>query len=216
MKAGKSEKMVKTVLVKGFVIIDALDAYEGLQSLLGSLSLDHGTFRNMFDSYNEVVLTVDGDRLEEVLCGKYQAMVRMKAARDPAGRMDAIDVISLKTLDGLKKIAARIPTVIATSAHSASAAAVPITGLLQDFKGEGLQWVTVPPFSPSSAFISLWGFGLAKEFGGRLVMHSPEPELEAELDSIVRRHGIWGLDGVYGGSEGQLARISFAWLPIPL
>ena len=64
--------MLKTVLVKGFVIIDALDAYEGLQSLLGSLSLDYGTFRNMFDQYNEVVLTIDGDRLEEVLCGKYK------------------------------------------------------------------------------------------------------------------------------------------------
>ena len=34
-------------------------------------------------------------------------------------------------------------------------------------------------------------------------MHSPEPELEVELESIVNRHGIWGLDGVYGGHEGQ-------------
>ena len=47
-KAGRSEKMLKTVLAKGFVIIDALDAYEGLQSLLGSLSLDYSMFRNMF------------------------------------------------------------------------------------------------------------------------------------------------------------------------
>ena len=69
----------------------------------------------------------------------------MKAARDPTGRMDAVDIISLKTLDGLKKIAARIPTVSATTAHSASSAAVPITGLQQDFKGVGLQWVTLPP-----------------------------------------------------------------------
>ena len=127
----------------------------------------------------------------------------MKAARDPTGRMDAVDIISLKTIDGLKNIAARIPTVSATAAHCASSAAVPIAGLGQDFKGEGLQWVTLPPFSPCSAFISLWGFGLAKEIGGRLVMHSPEPELEVELDLIVARHGIWGLDGVYGGHEGQ-------------
>ena len=41
--------------------------------------------------------------------------------------MDAVDIISLKTLDGLKKIAAKIPTVSATAAHSASSAAVPIT-----------------------------------------------------------------------------------------
>ena len=75
--------------------------------------------------------------------------------------------------------------------------------LLQDFKGEGLQWVTLPPFSPSCASISLWGFGLAKDVGGRLVVHSSEPELEAELESVVSRHGIWGLDGMYGGREGQ-------------
>ena len=55
IKAGKSEKMLKTVLAKGFVIIDALDAYEGLQSLMGSLSLDYSMFRNMFELFNEVV-----------------------------------------------------------------------------------------------------------------------------------------------------------------
>ena len=106
--------------------------------------------------------------------------------------MDAVDIISLKTLNGLKKIAPRIPTVTAAAAHYSSSAALPISGLLQDFKGEGLQWVTLPPFSPSCAFISLWGFGLAKEIGGRLVMHSPKPELEAELESVVARH-IWHL-----------------------
>ena len=132
----------------------------------------------------------------------------MKAARDPTGRMDAVDIISLKTIDGLKNIAARIPTVSATAAHCASSAAVPIAGLGQDFKGEGLQGVPLPPFSPSSAFISLWGFGLAKEIGGQLVMHSPEPELEVELDLIVSRHGIWGLDGVCGDMQGnQCTRI---------
>ena len=72
ISAGKSEKMSKLVLAKGFVIIDALDAYEGLQWLvqLGSLSLNYGTFRNMFEQFNEVVLSVDGDLLEEVLWGK--------------------------------------------------------------------------------------------------------------------------------------------------
>ena len=83
IKAGKSEKILKTALANGFVIIDALDAYEGLQSLLGTLSLDYSMFRNMFEQFNEVILPVDGDRLEEVLCGKYQVMVRMRAARDP-------------------------------------------------------------------------------------------------------------------------------------
>ena len=81
---------------------------------------------------------MDGDRLEEVLCGKYQVIVRMKAARDPTGRMDVVDIVSLKMIDGLKKIASRIPTVTTAAAHSSSSAAVPMSGLLQDFKGEGL------------------------------------------------------------------------------
>ena len=34
-------------------------------------------------------------------------------------------------------------------------------------------------------------------------MHPPEPELEAELESVVARHGIWGLEGKYGGCGGQ-------------
>ena len=103
----------------------------------GSLSPDYTTFRNMFEQFNEVVLTVDGYRLEEVLCGKYQVMVRMQAARDPTGRMDAVDIISFKTLDGLKKIASRIPTVSATAAHSSSTAAVPISGFAAGFQGRG-------------------------------------------------------------------------------
>ena len=67
-------------------------------------------------------------------------------------------------LDGLKKIAARIPSPQQTKPQAAVQVAA--TGTVVDALTEQKVWCLMPPYSPQHAFISPWGFGHCIELGG--------------------------------------------------
>ena len=73
----------------------------------------------------------------------------------------------------------------------------PIPGLfLSPSKMQSPVWCLFPPFSPSLAFISMWGWGFQRELGGILRFHSPPPGMPDELREVVSAHPIRGLSKV--------------------
>ena len=71
----------------------------GWAGIFGAIFLDYRTFRDMLQQYNEVVMFVPGDNLDTTLSGVY---------RD-SFRSDKIEIKELLLLDGLRKVATRIP-----------------------------------------------------------------------------------------------------------
>ena len=61
-------------------------------------------------------------------------------------------------------------------------------------------FVAVPPFSPASAFVSLWRFGYQQEIGGPIL--SEVSHINTHIAEVTRDHAMWGLSKVFASSGG--------------
>ena len=187
----RGAKRLRPVLLTGFQYTDAMDSYSAAEEVFGMLSLDFRTFRDMQRQYNEVVMFVPGEQLDTALSGAYRDSFRVSAARDPMQRSDEIEIKELSMLDGLKKIAARIPSPQQTKPEAAVEVAA--TGVVVDALTDQTVWCLMPPYSPQHAFISLWGFGQCTEMGGTVTFTAGMEDAQRDIAEIAERHGIWGI-----------------------
>ena len=186
---------MKPILLTRFEHTDALDSFLGYEAAFGQLSLDYRVYRDMLSQFGEVVIFVPSSRLDPILGGKYCNSLRMRASRDPPGRSDLIEVKELQLVEGLRKIGSHIPQ---RAPAKEAPVNTPVTGLfLSPSKMQSPVWCLVPPFAPSHALISMWGWGLQQELGGVLRFHCPPSGLSDELQEVVSAHVIWGLSRVY-------------------
>ena len=194
-KSQSTTDRLKPILLTGFEHTDALDSFLGCEAAFGQLSLDYRVYRDMLSQFGEVVMFVPSSRLDPILGGKYRDSLRIRASRDPLGRSDLIEVKELQLVEGLRKIGSHIPQPAPAKEAPVS---TPVSGLfLSPSKMQSPVWCLFPPFSPSHAFISMWGWGFQQELGGILRFHSPPPGMPDELREVVSAHAIWGLSRVY-------------------
>ena len=194
-KSQSTTDRLKPILLTRFEHTDALDSFLGCEAAFGQLSLDYRVYRDMLSQFGEVVMFVQSSKLDPILGGKYRDGLRIRASRDPLGRSDLIEVKELQLVEGLRKIGSHIP-------QPAPAKEAPVSTLvsgpfLSPSKMQSPVWCLFPPFSPSHAFISMWGWGFQQELGGILRFHSPPPGMPDELREVVFAHAIWGLSRVY-------------------
>ena len=134
---------------------------------------------------------VPSSKLDPILGGKYRDSLRIRASRDPLGRSYLIEVKELQLVEALRKIGSHIPQPAPAKEAPVN---TPVTGLfLSPSKMQSPVWCLFPPFAPSHALISMWGWGLQRELGGVLRFHSPPSGLSDELREVVSAHAIWGL-----------------------
>ena len=94
-------------------------------------------------------------------------------------------------LDGLKNIAARIPSPQQTKPEAAVEVAA--AGVVVDALTDQTVWCLMPPYSPQHAFISLWGFGQCTEMGGTVTFTAGMEDAQRDIAETAERHGIWGI-----------------------
>ena len=194
-KSQSTTDHLKPILLTGFEHTDALDSFLGCEAAFGQLSLDYRVYWDMLSQFGEVVMFVPSSRLDRILGGNYCDSLRIRASRDPLGLSDLIEVKELQMVEGLRKIGTHIPQRAPAKEATVS---TPVTGLfLSPNKMQSPVWCLFPPFSPSHALISMWGWGLQQELGGILRLHSPPNGMPDELRKVVSAHAIWGLSRVY-------------------
>ena len=111
------------------------------------------------------------------------------------GRSDLIEVKELQLVEGLRKIGSHIPQ--PAPAKDAPVSTLVLGLFLSPSKMQSPVWCLFPPFSPSHAFMSVWGRGFQRELGGIIRFHSPPPGMPDELREVVSAHAIWGVSKVY-------------------
>ena len=152
----------------------------------------------MLSQFGEIVMFVPSSRLDPILGGKYRDSLRIRASGDPLGRSYLIEVKELQLVEGLRKIGSHIPQPAPAKEAPVN---TPVRGLfLSPSKMQSPVWCLFPPFAPSHALISMWGWGLQQELGGVLRFHSPPSGLSDALQEVVSAHAIRGLSRVYGAS----------------
>ena len=187
-KSQSTTDRLEPILLTGFEHTDALDSFLGCEAAFGQLSLDYRVYRDMLSQFGEVVMLVPSSRLDPILGGKYRDSLRITASRDPLGRSDLIEVKELQLVEGLRKIGPHMPQPALAKEAPVS---TPVSGLfLSPSKMQSPVWCLFPPFSPSHAFISMWGCGFQRELGGIIRFHSPPPGMPDELKEIVSAHTI--------------------------
>ena len=134
----------------------------------------------MLQQTGDIVMWVQGDRLDELLGRKSKELIRVSSARDP-GRFDHVEIRELHQLEAMRKLGAKATKM--KDVEKAPAAYVPVTGAL----AEGLPSLCVWVLPPFWAIMSLYHCG-----GGDL----QEPE-------IKRRNSCARSGGKGGGEEQQ-------------
>ena len=141
---------------------------------------------------------VPSSRFDPILGGKYRDSLRIRASKDPLGRSHVIQVKELQLVERLRKIGSHIPQ---RAPAEEAPVNTPVTGpFLSPSKMQSPVWCPFPPFAPSDALISMWGWGLQQELGGVLRFHSPPSRLCDALREVVSAHAIWGLSRVFGAT----------------